>query len=200
MSIQKLAIEFTKNKDEATFVKLQKRLTPGINKFLYNYVKDKENREYIIQNTFINIWTKIHQYNPDFAFSTWAYRIARNEALLSKRWAKRNKSQDFACQVVENSLMNEISYEPTYDSFDNDSDKDFDTVYNFIITEMKNLGKETSKIMIMREIKKMKYQDIAAELDMKISSVKTRIRIGRAKLAKLAKSKYPTMVENIFSK
>ena len=198
MSIQKIALEFVEKRDESTFIKLQKRLTPGLNNYIYTYIQDKESRDYIIQNTFTNIWTKIHQYNSEFAFSTWAYRIARNEALLSKRWGNKNTSHDFSLSLNENKHSVDMSYEPEYEYFHNEEDGDFEKIYDFVIKEMRDLGDNLTEMMVMREIKKMKYQDIAKKLGMNINTVKTRVRFGRNELAKRAKRKYPNIVNKLF--
>jgi len=80
-SIQYIAINFIKNKNNQTFTKLINRLRPGLMSFAYKFVKDHDLAEEIVSKTFIAVWKKIDQYNPKYNFSTWVYAIAKNEAL-----------------------------------------------------------------------------------------------------------------------
>src|ERR1035437_9979464 len=80
-SIQNIALEFIKNRNNETFSKIVNRLRPGLLSFAYKYVKDRDLSNEVVSQTFIIVWEKINQYNSKFKFSTWVYAIARNEAL-----------------------------------------------------------------------------------------------------------------------
>jgi len=202
MSIQKLAIKFIETKDEQTFNQLQKRLTPGLNSFLYSYIKDKDSRDSIILNTFVNVWTKIEQYSTKFAFSTWVYSIAKNEALQLKRKNSKNNNIENIMKFGDHVNVNaDLTFTPEYEFFDETTkDDEINELSEFILEEIKTLSNNYKEVIEMRELKEMKYQDIAAELNMNINTVKTRVRLARLKLLKRAKEKYPNIIEKHFNK
>ena len=93
-SIQTIALNFIENKNNTTFTTLINRLKPGLLSFANNIVKDKDLANEVLSRTFIAIWEKIHQYNYSYNFSTWAYAIAKNEALGILRDGQKNISYD----------------------------------------------------------------------------------------------------------
>ena len=70
LSIQTIALNFIENKNNATFTELIKRLRPGLLSFAYKYVKDRDTSQEVVAQTFLIIWEKIDQYNPEYNFST----------------------------------------------------------------------------------------------------------------------------------
>ena len=93
-SIQSIAMDFIKGRDDRAFEILMKRLRPGLLSFSYKYTRDTDICKEIVSKTFISIWEKIDQYNSEYKFSTWAYAIAKNEALGYLRGRNRTFSSD----------------------------------------------------------------------------------------------------------
>jgi len=56
-------------------------MKPGMIYHAMNILKDEDSAEDVVSMAFTKIWTKIDQYNPYWNFSTWSYRIVRNEAI-----------------------------------------------------------------------------------------------------------------------
>lgn len=177
-SIQQIALEFYKKRDEKSFNKLFKRLKPGLSSYLYPYVKDEYSRESIIMSTFENIWNKIDQYNEDYAFSTWAYRIARNEALLTKRYSNKYKVFEVLTDYGVFSSNNN-SYTTDYEYYEPSLEEDIDDLYNKTVNEINQLPEKYKSILTKREIENKSYTIIAEETGIKINTIRTRIRKGR---------------------
>lgn len=60
----------------------------GLIQHIFNFVHDGDEAEDIAQEAFIQAYIKLEQYNDDYAFSTWLYKIADN---LAKRAIKKAK-------------------------------------------------------------------------------------------------------------
>jgi RNA polymerase sigma-70 factor (ECF subfamily) len=153
-----------------------------------------DDREEAVANTFAKVWTKIHQYDPYWNFSTWVYRIARNEALLMLRHKRRNYSLE-AMEEMGVNLESRIAIEmPDMESQENQNVPAADILYEFAINEIGNLPENYRIVMIMREIEKKKYEDISRELGWKQNTVRTRIRKGRELLRKSLLGNHPELV------
>ena len=59
---------------------LVERYHKGLICHLGNMLQDQAQAEDIAQEAFIQAYTKLHQYDAKYAFSTWLYKIANNLA------------------------------------------------------------------------------------------------------------------------
>ena len=94
LPLQRIGLNFFESRSETDFTRVYYRMKPGISMYLREMLPSMDDREEVIATTFAKVWGKIHQYDPYWNFSTWVYRIARNEALLFFRGKKRTYSYD----------------------------------------------------------------------------------------------------------
>lgn len=196
-SIQTLAIEFIKNKNNKTFKILTERLKPGLYSFAKNYVKDKDLAEDVVSQTFIAIWEKIHQYKIEYNFSTWAYAIARNEALGILRNSNRNLSYD---KFTENNSKLLQTYNPVFnmetECMNPTGEELTQKLYDVSISAINELNEPYKTVMFEREINEKQLNDIAIFLGWNLSTVKTRLRKARKDVAEILYKKYPDLVDS----
>lgn len=83
-SIQELANEFYMTRSVDSYQRLYDRVHWGLRTYICKYIKNNiDDCNDVVVNVLEKVWTKIDMYNPTRAkFSTWLYRVARNEALL----------------------------------------------------------------------------------------------------------------------
>ncbi|SEQ41515.1 RNA polymerase, sigma-24 subunit, RpoE [Hyunsoonleella jejuensis] len=90
MHNNEILISNLKNKDEAALSQLYDAYAPAIYGVIFRMCKDEQHAQNILQDTFLTIWDKSHQYNPEKGkFYTWAYRIAKNKTLNFLRSKKK---------------------------------------------------------------------------------------------------------------
>lgn len=77
--------------DERAFSKLVQRYEQTVWGFAYKLCRDKEKAEESYQDTFINVFRKIDQFDGRSKFSTWLYTIVANNCLMKRR---RRKLED----------------------------------------------------------------------------------------------------------
>jgi RNA polymerase sigma-70 factor (ECF subfamily) len=195
-SIQAIAISFIETKNNKTFTVLMNRLKPGLLSYVRKYIKDRDICNEIISQTFISIWEKIEQYNSKYNFSTWAYAIARNEALGYIRSQKKIYSHD---SMTENHSKLLMLHTPVYiinTDFNIPENSDLPTVlYDYVLDEIYSLKEPYKTVMEQREIHNLQLQEIADKLDWNLSTVKTRIRKARKDIELTIKKKYPELIE-----
>lgn len=177
MTLQQMGLKFHETKSERDFTTVYNRLKPSISYYLRELVPNQDDRNEVIATTFAKVWAKIHQYDPYWNFSTWVYRIARNEALLFFRSKKRT----YSYEGMEEMGINMEAKSPTIDSaaFSTEEEHPIDLLHDLAVAEIGNLPEIYRKVLTLREIEKMKYEDIAEELGWKHNTVRTRIRKAR---------------------
>lgn len=196
ISIQVLAMEFVKNRDDLSFAKIIKRLRPGLIGFVYNYVKDNDLALEIVSQVFVNVWEKVDQYNTNYNFSTWVYAIAKNEALGTLRQRKKLLSHE---KLEENNSRILKIYSPIVNMemevMGPTGDEIVDQLHAKVLEEIDNLDEPYRSVMIEREILQKQLQDISDSLDWNLSTVKTRLRKARRDIAENVRKKYPMLVD-----
>ncbi|MBP2833409.1 sigma-70 family RNA polymerase sigma factor [Aquimarina sp. U1-2] len=79
-------IKRLQNKDDSALSAIYDRYSGALYGVILRICKNEETAQDILQETFLKIWQKSHQYDPvKGKFFTWSYRIARNLTLNSLR-------------------------------------------------------------------------------------------------------------------
>jgi len=200
-SIQSLALKFIEEKKEDSFRKLINRLKPGLMGFAYKYLKDMDSAKEVVSQVFIIVWEKSHQYNPKWNFSTWVYSIAKNESLGALRLKKRNISHE-KLEENQSRVLRIYSPEVNMDTevIGPSVDEIIDSLHEKTLEEIDNLSEPYRSIMIERELKNKQLQDIAKDLDMNLSTVKTRIRKARKDIQDSILEKHPSLVKAYYER
>ena len=202
VSLQSIALDFVNDKNNNTiFTQLINRIKPGLNNYIRKYIEDEDVRKEVITQTMITMWEKAHQYNPKYNFSTWAYAIARNEALGIIRTSKKTVSHD---KLTENHSKLLATFSPTV-SMDIEivgpkGDEIEDVLYEYTIKEINSLKEPYKSVMIHREVMNMQLKDIADKLKWNESTVKTRLRKARKDIMTRVIKKYPDLMERYYDK
>jgi RNA polymerase sigma-70 factor (ECF subfamily) len=193
MTLQEMGLTFFNSRTERDFTKVYHRLRPSISYYLRELVPNMDDRNEVIATTFSKVWAKIHQYDPYWNFSTWVYRIARNEALLFFRSRKRTYSYEGMEEMGIN--MEAKSPYTEIDAFSTEEDHPIDILHDLAVTEIQNLPDVYRTVLTLREIDKKKYEDIADELGWKHNTVRTRIRKARELVRHNLMKKQPELVK-----
>lgn len=193
MSLQEMGMKFFETRTERDFTAVYHRLKPSISYYLRELVPNQDDRNEVIATTFAKVWSKIHQYDPYWNFSTWVYRISRNEALLFFRSKKRT----YSYEGMQEMGINMEAKSPTVDSgaFSTDEDNPIDVLHDLAVEEINNLPDIYRTVLTLREINKKKYEDIAEELGWKHNTVRTRIRKARELVRVNLLKKEPELVK-----
>jgi len=215
-TIQDIALEFLKDKSNKNFSILINRLTPGLRKFTYDYVKDVDICNEIISLTFVNIWEKIDQYDKKYNFSTWSYAIAKNIALGYLRYKKKfmhidNNNLNFlesawytskkhsekipSSQRKMKAICSQVYNIKTECYGPKDRNEAIEALNECIKEEINKLKEPYKSVIYQREIEKMKLSAIAKKLKWPESTVKTRLRKARKDITYVIKKKYPELIE-----
>jgi RNA polymerase sigma-70 factor, ECF subfamily len=184
MNNEKELIDNCKKGNLVSFEGLIKPYESRIYNFLSKMCNDRDIAEDLMQETFINAFNNIQQFQSKAKFSTWLFKIAVNHCLMHKRNSKS------APQILE--------YEFDDDSFNivnNISDSEFDPALLYAKKEIKEyLGSALNKlpkiyksVFILKDIEGFKAKEIADMINLPLSTVKARILRARLKLNSILK-------------
>lgn len=197
--IQSLALKFVNDRNEKNFQILMQRLKPGLLKYAYRYVKDTDLSQDAVSSALATIWQKIHTYNTNFKFSTWAYRITRNAALGILRDESRHVSYD---KYLSNHSKILQVYNPVFNMntevLGPSGEELTQKLYDASISAIHELAEPYKTVMFEREINQKQLNDIADDLGWNLSTVKTRLRKARKDIAETLYKKYPNMIDSYF--
>ena len=78
--------------DQRAFSLLVKKYESTVYSFAYKVCRNEEKAAETLQDTFVNVYRKLDQFNGKAKFSTWLYQIVTNNCLMKRRKSKLDKS------------------------------------------------------------------------------------------------------------
>lgn len=144
-------IERLKEKDEKTFEIIYNKYVNLIYYIAFSIVKNKEDAEEVVQDTFLNMYNAIDRYNEKSKFKQWLMQIARN---LSYNKVSRNKEK---YTIKDDEYINSVKA--------NSEEVD-------LLLSIKGiLDLESSHIVILRIVYNFSFKEIAKECNMTVNKV-----------------------------
>ena len=173
-----LAIE----QNQAAYIILYTRYNAGVKSHISRYVSQKEDIEDICLESFQKAFSQIATYNPEYKFSTWLYRIARNTAFDHLSRHDREKNNMPTTSINED--LNELKELPAT-MHNPEEDIINQQEYDKWLNNIEKLKDDYYTVAKMNLIDNFGYKEIADALDMPINTVKTKIRRAKAQLLKM---------------
>ena len=174
----RLALE----QNQAAFIVLYTRYNVGVRSHISRYVAQKEDIEDICLESFQKAFSQIASYNPEYKFTTWLYRIARNTAFdhLNRHDREKNNlpTTSISEDIAELKELPATMHNPEEDIINQQE-------YDKWLTNIEKLKSDYKTVAKMNLIENFGYKEIADALDMPINTVKTKIRRAKAQLLKM---------------
>ena len=155
--------------DKDNFLKLIQENKGIIIKICNSYCKNKNDREDLAQEIIYQLWKSGNQFNAEYKFSTWMYRVALNVAISFYR---KEKKTEFLIPIDEVHI--DIEDAPVANE---NSEKNISLLQHFI-SEMKALD----KALILLWFESKSYKEIAEILGISETNVATKISRIKDKL------------------
>ena len=175
-------VRLANEQNQAAFIVLYTRYNAGVKSHIARYVIQKEDVEDICLESFQKAFSQIGSYNPDYKFSTWLYRIARNTAFDHLSRHDREKTNMPTTSINEDiAELKEIPatmHNPEEDIINQQE-------YDKWLTNIEKLKDDYRVVAKMNLIDNFGYKEIADALDIPINTVKTKIRRAKAQLLKM---------------
>jgi len=176
-----------RNGDEKAFVALMRRYKDTIYYMLLKMVNNKTDAEDLTIEAFGKAFVNIHQYAPQFAFSTWLFRIASNNAIDFMRKKKAvtvsletSGSADKNHNFDRNIKVREVTDTPEEYYIKGQKAK----ILRKIVATLKPRYRT---LLELRYFKEYSYEEIAKELNLPLGTVKVQLFRSREMLFDLLK-------------
>lgn len=175
-------VKMAQEQNQAAFIVLYTRYNIGVRSHISRYITQKEDIEDICLESFQKAFSQIESYNPEYKFSTWLYRIARNTAFdyLSKQHREMAKMPTTSIneELAELKELPATMHNPEEDIIQQQE-------YDKWLTNIEKLKDDYKLVAKMNMIDNFGYKEIADALEMPLNTVKTKIRRAKAMLLKM---------------
>lgn len=133
------------------------------------------------QESFLKAWRSLEGFHFESAFSTWLYRLASNTCLDFLRSVKRRKQFSLTMEDAdgETQLLDLTDPAPTPEASLLSAEESA-----LLGAAMRQLDPEQQRILTLRVVNDLSYTEIAAVLDIKEGTVKSRLARARENLRK----------------
>ena len=168
-------IHLALEQNQMAYIVLFSRYNIGVRSHISKYVSQNEDIEDIMLESFQKAFSQMAMYNPEYKFSTWLFRIARNTALDHIGRKDREKNNLPTTSISEQlSELNEIPapvHNPEEDIIKQQE-------YDKWIANIDKLKDDYRTVAKMNLIDNFGYKEIADALDLPINTVKTRMNVS----------------------
>ncbi|MCX7834455.1 MAG: sigma-70 family RNA polymerase sigma factor [bacterium] len=178
---QELMILF-QNGEESAFDTLMQRFQDPLYSFIVRMLNDKNCARDILQDTFLKVWEKRHQYKEIGQFSTWVYTIATN---LVRTELRKRKIRRWIPLSTRDS--NELEIDPQDPNAGPEELANSSDLRVKINQALKKLPVEYREVIILRDINDLSYEEVAQVLKIPLGTVKSRVNRGRQKMQEMLK-------------
>ncbi|MFT5601424.1 MAG: RNA polymerase sigma factor (sigma-70 family) [Parvicella sp.] len=161
------------NRDQKAFAELMERYKDSIYYMLLKMIRNGDDAEDLMIEAFGKAFNRLHQYTPNYAFSTWLFKIATNNCIDFIRKKKKNVlSLDNRYNNDDgDSLMIELKSEGLNPEQSAIRDQKL-----IIMRDVVNRLKPRYKLLIeMRYFQELSYDEIATEMDLPLGTVKAQL-------------------------
>ena len=147
----------------------------------YGMLGNSEDAQDITQDVFLSVWEKIGQFRFKSRFSTWLYRIVTNMCINEKN--RRLRRQTSPTEMDDSQAWTPV------DSRTPEKEVLLAEQHETLQAALGQLKHDYRKILILREMEDLSYDELAEVLNCSVGRVKSRLHEARLSLRKILKQK-----------
>jgi RNA polymerase sigma-70 factor (ECF subfamily) len=170
-------VEYAKNGDKEALSKLVTMYSPRIYNLAMRIMRNQEDAEDVLQETFLKMINKLKTFRGDSAFYTWLYRIGTNVA-LGKIREKKHIDDLVSVDGPEFENIKGAGLSDWPDHLDEQMDKDY--FQKCLKKAMDDLPDHYRAVFVLRDLENLSTREAAEILD--ISEANVKVRLMRARL------------------
>jgi RNA polymerase sigma factor (sigma-70 family) len=159
--------------DQAAYAELLDRYKESVFYLLMKMVNNRDDAEDLTIEAFGKAFKNIEQYTPNFAFSTWLFRIATNNCIdFIRKKRMVTVSLDKTFEGDDGGEMTMDVRSNTLDPEENLIRKQKNVLMQSLVTKLKPRYRT---LVEMRYFQELSYEEIAEKLDLPIGTVKAQL-------------------------
>jgi RNA polymerase sigma-70 factor (ECF subfamily) len=173
---ESILVEKAKNGDKKALSQLVNKYSGRIYNLALRILRNKEDAEDILQETFLTVVEKLHTFDGRSGFFTWIYRIATNASLMKLRKKKvvfkdLNDDPDYT-DNIENRVFVDWTQDPSINIYDEEVKKKIEAAVN-------KLSEIYRTVFVLRDIEGLSIKETSSILNITEENVKIRLRRAR---------------------
>ncbi len=174
------------NGDQDAFAWLMKKYKGPLQNLIFRMVSEKSEIEDLVQEVFIKAFNSLRNYNQEFAFSTWIYRIAINNTI---DYLRKRKLETFSIDSDDEDDEDKPKFEIPDTTYSADANIILEQRQKIINDAIESLPEKYRKIIELRHKEELSYEEISEILNLPIGTVKAHLFRARELLNKYLRDK-----------
>jgi len=165
--------------DEAAFAELMSRTSSCSMKLALSILKDRQEAEDEVQNSYWNAWRSVGQFQRGSKFSTWMSRIVINQCLMRLRKLRQARflylddgGEDGGISVME---LQDRRSTPEGELAEHEASA-------ILHREIRRLPPLLRNVLVMRDLEELPMDDVAGRLGISMVAAKSRLLRARTEL------------------
>jgi RNA polymerase sigma-70 factor (ECF subfamily) len=184
-SPEQAVIRKAQDGDERAFARLVKDYESVVYSFAYKVCHDKQRAEEAWQDTFVNVFRKLKQFDGNSKFTTWLYSIVVNNCLMKHR---RTKMEQATVRIDAPEGFHE---DPVVDAegrvvqtIASWKDTPMDSLMNkelrsLLDEAIEKLPLDYRVVFVLRDVEGQSAEEVSKMLKLSVPAVKSRLRRAR---------------------
>lgn len=172
--------------DQKAYAELMSRYRDSVFFMLLKMVNNKDDADDLTIEAFGKAFKRLHQYTPNFAFSTWLFKIASNNGIDFIR-----KKKAYLISIDKgfvNDEGGEMSMDIKSDVLDPEEKVMKKERIRMLRVVVEKLKPKYKQLVEMRYYEEMSYEEISAKLDLPLGTVKAQLFRAREFLYNIMKN------------
>ncbi|MBL4670138.1 MAG: sigma-70 family RNA polymerase sigma factor [Flavobacteriales bacterium] len=174
-------------KDERAYAELMGKYRDSIFFMMLKMVKNRDDADDLTIEAFGKAFNRLHQYVPNYAFSTWLFRIATNNCI---DFIRKKKMVTFSIdKTIDDGDGGSMSIEIKSENLNPEERyvrKQKIRIMREIVNQLKPRCRE---LVVLRYFREFSYDEIATETELPLGTVKAQLFRAREQLYKLMQNK-----------
>ena len=176
------------SKDQKAYAELMDRYRDSIYFMLLKMVNNRDYADDLTIEAFGKAFKKLHQYTPNYAFSTWLFKIASNNCIDFIRKKKKRQGTFSIDKGYENDEGSEIGIDLKSDGLNPEEVYIREQKIKLMQDVAKKLKPRYRRLVELRYFKEFSYYEISQELELPIGTVKAQLFRAREFLFNILKN------------
>lgn len=184
-------VEAAKKGDQVAYAKLMEKYKESIYFMMLKMVKNSDDAEDLTMEAFGKAFNRLQQYSPSYAFSTWLFKIASNNSIdfIRKKRVKLTSIDN----AFENKDGESVGIEVKCNELDPEEVAIKVQKEKLMRTVVEQLKPRYRDLIVKRYFEELSYDEIAAEMQLPLGTVKAQLFRAREFLATIMDSRRHTI-------
>lgn len=172
--------------DQKAYAELMKNYRDSLYFMLLKMTNNPHDAEDLTIEAFGKAFKKLHQYTPDYAFSTWLFKIASNNCI---DFIRKKKKYTFSIdQGIDDELGTELAKRIPAEDLDPEEELVKKQKIKLMREVVEKLKPHYRTLIELRYFSEFSYEEIAAELNLPLGTVKAQLFRAREFLYQILKN------------